>query len=49
MRKKRIAISLSDEVLDLLEEKAKTLGISKSAYITTLIDKELNLKERATK
>lgn len=40
--KKRLTISLSDEVFHKLESDAKKAGLNKSAYITILIK---NLKE----
>ena len=40
--KKRLTISLSDEVFHKLESDAKKAGLSESAYITILIQ---NLKE----
>lgn len=35
--KKRLTISLSEEVFKQLEEQAKKEGLNKSAFITTLI------------
>lgn len=40
MAKSRLTISLNPDILALLEELAKDAGLSKSAYITTLISKE---------
>lgn len=37
MAKKRLTISLAEEVYKELEELAKNAGLSKSAYITTLV------------
>ncbi|HEL1680698.1 TPA: ribbon-helix-helix protein, CopG family [Streptococcus suis] len=37
MTKKRLTISLSEEIYKELEELAKKAGLNKSAYITTLI------------
>lgn len=37
MSKKRLTISLSEEVFRELEEEAKKAGLNKSAFLTTLI------------
>lgn len=39
MAKKRMGISLSEEVAEMLENLAKEAGLNKSALITTLIVK----------
>lgn len=40
MTRKRMGISLSEEVAEMLEKQAKEAGLNKSALITTLIVKE---------
>lgn len=40
MTKKRMGISLSEDVAEMLEKLAKESGLNKSALITTLIVKE---------
>lgn len=40
MVRRRMGISLSEEVAEMLEKQAKEAGLNKSALITTLIVKE---------
>lgn len=46
MAKKRMGISLSEEVAEMLENLAKEAGLNKSALITTLIVKENKDQEK---
>ena len=46
MVKKRMGISLSEDVAEMLENLAKDAGLNKSALITTLIVKENKNQER---
>lgn len=46
MAKKRMGISLSEEVAGMLENLAKEAGLNKSALITTLIVKENKDQEK---
>lgn len=46
MAKKRMGISLSEEVAEMLENLAKEAGLNKSALITTLIVKENKVQEK---
>ena len=46
MAKKRMGISLSEEVAEMLEKQAKEAGLNKSALITTLIVKENKNQDR---
>lgn len=46
MAKKRMGISLSEEVAEMLENLAKEAGLNKSALITTLIVKENKEQEK---
>ena len=46
MTKKRMGISLSEEVAEMLEKQAKAAGLNKSALITTLIVKESQNQEK---
>ena len=46
MAKKRMGISLSEEVAEMLEKQAKEAGLNKSAFITTLIVKENKNQDR---
>lgn len=46
MAKKRMGISLSEEVAEMLENLAKETGLNKSALITTLIVKENKDQEK---
>lgn len=46
MAKKRMGISLSEEVAEMLENLAKEAGLNKSALITTLIVKENKYQEK---
>lgn len=46
MAKKRMGISLSEEVAEMLEKQAKSVGLNKSAFITTLIVKENKNQEK---
>ena len=46
MAKKRMGISLSEEVTEMLENLAKEAGLNKSALITTLIVKENKDQEK---
>ena len=46
MAKKRMGISLSEEVAEMLENLAKEAGLNKSALITTLIVKESKDQEK---
>lgn len=45
MAKKRMGISLSEDVAEMLEKLAKESGLNKSALITTLIVKENKTQE----
>ena len=45
MAKKRMGISLSEDVAEILEKLAKESGLNKSALITTLIVKENKTQE----
>lgn len=47
MAKQRLTISLSEEVLKQLEEMSKETGLSKSAFITTLVNNRSNEKRKA--
>ena len=46
MAKKRMGISLSEEVAEMLENLEKEAGLNKSALITTLIVKENKDQEK---
>lgn len=46
MAKKRMGISLSEEVAEMLENLVKEAGLNKSALITTLIVKENKDQEK---
>ena len=45
---KRINITLSDELLPLIDEKAKQLHVSRSAYIAVCVTRQMQMDEMAT-
>lgn len=47
MGRKKVTISLDEEVLTNLDEQAKKVGFNRSSYITALVNQGKLLKERA--
>lgn len=47
MGRKKVTISLDEEVLTNLDEQAKKVGFNRSSYITALVNQSKLLTERA--
>lgn len=47
MGRKKVTISLDEEVLTNLDEQAKKVGFNRSSYITALVNQSKPLTERA--
>lgn len=45
MSKRKVTISLDEEVLNALDTQAKSIGFNRSSYITSLVNQKKILKE----